>query len=163
MKLFMMSLLALWLASACSLGGVNLTRNEDGSLNVSVALTEADVTSIVASALANSPQPVLRNVSVDLQNGQMVIAGTHDRPDGSGPVDGTLTATAAVTGGQLAVTVTSLNIAGYNTDDAALQGINQQLAAGLSARGTQSNQGAQLTNVVITDNALTITLRVQGS
>ena len=157
-KLGMLLLVLLFTVTGCA--GVSISPNADGTFNISVSLSESDVNSLVANALAASPQPILRNTSVDLQNGQIVVRGIHDRQDGSGPVDGTMTLTAGVANGQVSASVTSLNIAGFNADAATLQQINGQIAAGLGASALSGNEGAQLTALSISDTALTFTLRV---
>jgi hypothetical protein len=159
-KLAILSILVTLLVSACQFGGVNVSRNEDGTLNADVSLTESDVNTIIQNALAQSGNPLLRDPNVDLQNGQIVVTGTHDKRDGSGSVSGTMTLTVTVNNGALSVQVTALNVEGLVADDNRIAQLNQQLAGVFGQRGLGSNNRAQITAVTITDNALTFTLKV---
>lgn len=161
MKLFLLSLVAMMLVSACTFGNVNIERNADGTLNIQVALTESDVTSILQNATQAAGNRFVENVTADLQNGQIVLNGDYLQNDGT-RVPGNITLQAGVTDGVPTVTVTSVNVSGFAADDTRIQELNQRIAAALGSRGVRDNANGKITAISITDTALTITLTVLG-
>lgn len=147
--------------AACNFSNVRVEQGGDGTTNVTITLTEAEVNTIIQNALNNSANPLLRNPSIDLQPGQIVISGEHDRRDGGGRISGTVTLTATVIDGDVLVQITSAQIDGWDATDARIEQFNQQLAQGLGGRARQNNPRATLTNITITDTQLQITINVQ--
>src|SRR3990172_5965871 len=86
MKLRMLCVLLATLAlAACNRGTVEVQGNGDGTATVTVTVTEAEIDAAIADALDVS-NPLLRDPVVDLQPGQIVVSGEHDRRDGGGGV-----------------------------------------------------------------------------
>lgn len=154
----LIALLALPLA-ACDRGNVSIERNGNG-VNVTMSLTEAEVNAAVAAALAEGGNPLLRDPQVDLQAGQIVVSGTHERRDGGGPVSGTITISIGAANGALTAQVTSANIEGWDANDARIAQFNERLAQGLGRLAERSNGRVTVQSVNVTDSALDITLAV---
>jgi hypothetical protein len=144
--------------SACA--GISIERNADGSTSLNIGFTESEVNSFVQSALANNPNVPLRNTSVDLQNGLMVISGQYDRPNNGGTSNGTITLTMTVANGALQAQATNINVDGLTLDPTALQQFNNQLAQALGGNALQNNSGATLQSVTISADRLTIRIRL---
>ncbi|MCB9451210.1 MAG: hypothetical protein H6672_07205 [Anaerolineaceae bacterium] len=147
--------------AACNFGSVSVERNADGTAEVIVSLTESEVNTAIQTVLTNMGNPLLRNPSVDLQPGQIVIAGEHDRADGGGRVSGTVTMTLSVVNGSIQAQVTNATFEGWDVSDARIQEFNQQLAERLSGRARQDNPRATLSSINITDTTLEVHITVQ--
>ncbi len=153
---------AVFALAACR-GDVSIQTNTSGGVDVTVTNSEADINAVIADALAASGNPLLRNPSVDLQNGQIVISGEHDRRDGGGTVAGTITLTAAVVDGRLDINVTAINIEGFDASDERLEELNQNIEARLQDRARrEDNNRVRLTSVTITDDSLSFTIGIEG-
>lgn len=160
MKLRLFLLLMLLFSLAACNQSLDVQVNEDGTATISVSLSEAEVNTLVQTALSNSGNPLLRNPSVDLQPGQIVISGEHERRDGGGSVSGTVTVSVAVVNGELQVQVTDVNVEGLDISDERIQEFNEALAERLGGRARQGNGNATLESVTITNDNLTIAIRV---
>jgi regulator of protease activity HflC (stomatin/prohibitin superfamily) len=156
--LFLVAVVSL---AACQFGSVSVERNADGTADVTVSLTESEANTMIQAALEQSANPLLRNPSVDLQSGQLVISGEHDRKDGGGRVSGTASVTLAVVNGEIQAQVTSATFEGWDVSDARIAEFNQQLAAQLGGRARRDNARATLSSITISDNALNIVVTVQ--
>jgi hypothetical protein len=158
-RLFLLLMLLFSLA-ACN-RDMSIDVNPDGSATISISLTEAEVNTFVQNALNASNNPLLRNPSVDLQNGQIVISGEHERRDGGGTVAGTITLSATVVNGQLQVQITDVNIEGWDAGDERIQQFNDALEERLGGRARQNNGNATLESVTISNDSLSIQIRVR--
>jgi hypothetical protein len=160
MKLRLFLLLGLVFSLAACNRELDIQPNGDGSATISISVTEAEVNTVVQTALENSANPLLRNPSVDLQNGQIIITGEHDRRDGNGTVSGTVTLSVTALNGEIQAQVTSVNIEGWDANDARIQEFNDRLEELLGGRARQNSGNATLESVTITDDNLTISIRV---
>ena len=142
---------------ACDRGNVSIERNGDG-VNVTIDLTEAEVNAAVAAALAEGGNPLLRDPQVDLQAGQIVVNGTHERRDGSGTVSGTITISVGAANGAVTAEVTSANVEGWDASDARIAQFNERLAHGLGRLAERTNGRVTVQSVTVTDTTLQIVL-----
>ncbi|MCA9912150.1 MAG: hypothetical protein KC496_02325 [Anaerolineae bacterium] len=158
-RLLLIVLLPLTLA-ACNRDNVDVQRNGDGTATISVTLQEAEVNTMIGNVLSQMQNPLLRNPSVDLQNGQIVVNGERDRADGGGRVSGSLTLSVSVVNGALEIQATSANIEGLAASDAQIAEFNQNLAQAMAGRAHQDHPRATLQSVTISNNALVISILV---
>lgn len=151
----MVVLAVLALALVGCRANLQIERSADGGVDVTATISEQDVNAAVADALAQS-NPLLRNPQVDLQPGQIVITGEHDRRDGQGTVSGSLTVTVTVQNGALLAQITSAQIEGLDLSDERIQAFNQRLSENFQRRA--DNRTGQITfkSVTITDNELQV-------
>lgn len=156
---FLLVFLCIIPLAACN-RSVDVQRNDDGTADITVTLTESDINSAIEAALNEGDDPLLRDPEVDLQPGRIVVSGEHDRRDGGGRVSGSITLSVTVVNGSLNVEATAIDIEGFDAGDEALQEFNERLASRLGARAGRDNSNAQLTDVTITDDNLSFTLRV---
>jgi hypothetical protein len=134
--------------------------NGDGTTTVTVSLTEAEFNTMIATALANSANPLLRNPTVDFQNGQVVISGEHDRRDGGGRVSGTVTLSVTVVNEAINAQITAVNIEGLDITDERVAELNQRLAEALANRAVRDNPRATLSSITITNDVLQINITI---
>lgn len=149
------------LLTACN-QGISIERNPAGGVDISATLNEADVNTVVTNALNASTDPVLHNVSVDLQPGRIVVNGEYDRQNGSGRASGSLTISVSAQNGALQVQVTDINAGGLTLTDSRLTTFNQQLQQRLTQRAS-NNPNITVQSVNITDSNLNITINAQSS
>ena len=156
--------IAIFSLAACNRDNVSLQRNPQGGVDITVNASESDVNTVISNALAKTANPLVRNPSIDLQNGQIVISGEHDKRDGSGQrVSGTITLVLSVENGALKAQVTAVNIEGYTADDQRIAEINQRIEQALQGRALRDNPNVNLTAISVTDNDLTFTLNATRS
>ena len=154
LRILSMILVALTLA-ACNRGTVGVQGNGDGTATVTVTVTQAEVNAAIADAL-NVSNPLLRNPSVDLQPGQIVISGEHDRRDGGGRVSGSVTMTLTVQDGALLAQIVSANIEGLDMSDARIAEFNQRMIERMTNRAGRDNRVVTMQSVTITDSDVQI-------
>lgn len=146
------------LLTACNFSA---ERSPSGGLDVTVSVSESDVNTAIRRALDASADPLLRDPSVDLQNGQIVVSGEHDRRDGSGRVSGTVTLTAGVANGALTLQASSLAIEGFEATDSRLTEFNQTLAAALNQLAANTRGQITILAVTVTDSEMQIRFNAQ--
>jgi hypothetical protein len=141
-------------------GQFNVERNPEGGADVTITLSESDINTAITQALSERENPLLRDPQVDLQPGQIVVSGIHDRNDGSGEVSGTLTATVTVQNGALLAQVTQANIQGVSLSDERIARFNERLAQNFGQR-VNNQDGFTMQSVTITDSDMQIKFNIQ--
>lgn len=141
-------------------GRVDARRNPDGGLDITISLTEAEVNTLVTNALVQAGSPLLLNPQVDLQNGQIVVNGQYQRPDGS-TVNGSITVVPSVQNGQVTAQITQANIEGWDATDARIAEFNQRLAQALALAAARSQGQVTVQSISISDTTLQIVVTVQ--
>lgn len=140
---------------------LDIQPNGDGTATITVGLTESEINTVITTALNNSENPLLRDPSVDLQAGQIVVSGEHERRDGSGRVAGTFTLQVSVTNGAIQAQITSVDVEGWDASDERIQEFNDRIATALSGLALQNNANATLDRITINDDMLEIAIIVQ--
>ena len=159
--MLMFCMLVLGLA-ACNRGNVSdVQRDPNGGVDATVSLTEQEVNDTVVEALSKQGNPLLRNPKIDLQPGQLVINGEHERRDGKGTVSGSVTVTITVQNGSLVAQVTKADIEGYDASDSRITEFNQKLADAFNRRANRDNKQITFTAITITDTNLTFTINLK--
>lgn len=156
--------LGLVLMAAVSLVGCRgqfaVERNPEGGADVTITLAESDINAAITEALNERENPLLRNPQVDLQPGQIVINGEHERRDGGGTVSGSLTATVTVQDGAILAQVTQADIEGVDLRDERIARFNERLAENFNRRASRSD-GLTMQSVTITEDEIEIKFNVQ--
>ncbi len=160
-RVLMFCALILGLA-ACNRGNVSdVQRDANGGIDATVSLTEQEVNDAVVEALSKQANPLLRNPKIDLQPGQLVINGEHERRDGKGTVSGSVTVTITIQNGSLLPQITKADIEGYDASDPRIAEFNQKLTDAFSRRANRDNKQITFTAISITDTNLTFTINVK--
>ncbi len=160
-RVLMLCMLVLGLA-ACNRGNVtDVQRDANGGVDATVSLTEQEVNDAVVEALSKQGNPLLRNPKIDLQPGQLVINGEHERRDGKGTVSGSVSVTITVQNGSLLAQVTKADIEGYDASDPRIAEFNQKLADAFNRRANRDNKQITFTAITITDTNLTFTINLK--
>ena len=160
-RVLMLCMLVLGLA-ACNRGNVSdVQRDPNGGVDATVSLTEQEVNDTVAEALSKQANPLLRNPKIDLQPGQLVINGEHERRDGKGTVSGSVTLTITLQNGSLLAQITKADIEGFDASDPRIAEFNQKLADAFNRRANRDNKQITFTAITITDTNLTFTINIK--
>lgn len=139
----------------------DIERNPDGGVDVTLTLAESDINEVIQQALAVRANPLLRNPQVDLQAGQIVINGEHDRRDGSGTVNGSVTVQVTVADGKLQATVVGLQIEGVDLNDERVTTFNQRVNDLLNSRAAQGRGQITVQSVSISETQMDVVLNAQ--
>lgn len=141
----------------CRRGDISIDR-EAGTVNVT--LSESDVNAAIEAALAAADNPLLRNPSVDLRDGAIVVSGEHLRRDGSGQtVSGSVTVSPAVADNQLSISVTAVDIEGVALDDAQAQEFATRVAERINAAIARTVRVLELSSLTVSDTGIEFALK----
>ena len=161
MRMLILALLCTVGLAACNRGEVtDVQRDPSGGVDITAQLTETDISDAIADALAIE-NPLLRDPKVDLQPGQIVITGSHDKRDGSGRVSGTMTITLSVDNGAILPQVTQIDIEGIKPSDEAVTTINQRIAERVTKRADKQGRQITVKSVDVTDTAVVVVFNVK--
>lgn len=161
-RVFMLLSLLIVVLVACNRGNVSdVQRDPNGGVDATVTLTEQEVNDAVVEALSKQGNPLLRNPKIDLQPGQLVINGEHERRDGKGTVSGSVTVTITVQNGSLLPQITKADVEGWDANDSRIAEFNQKLTDAFNRRANRDNKQITFTAITITDTNLTFTVNVK--
>lgn len=164
MKIRMLMLLSFLIVAlaACNRDNVSdVQRDPNGGVDATVTLTEQEVNDAVVEALSKQSNPLLRNPKIDLQPGQLVINGEHERRDGKGTVSGSVTVAITVQNGSLLPQITKADVEGWDANDSRIAEFNQKLTDAFNRRANRDNKQITFTTITITDTNLTFTVNIK--
>lgn len=152
-KVFKPALLILLvlLATACTR---NVSRNGDGSVTVTTSITQQELQEVISSAIAD---PLVKNVTVSLQSGYVLVSGEHQRLNDASKTD-TLSfrLDLSASNGQMVASVTDAKIDNITIEQSRVDNWNQTIANRLSNFGGKS-ENATLQTISITTESVTMT------
>lgn len=122
--------------------------------DLSLTFTEAAINSY--PSITNPNDPRFSNVSVDFQNNAVVLNGTYT-PIGGTPQGAQVTFVPLVNNGTATWTVSAMVIDGQSKTATEITQMNDSLVLAWRAFFTQTYQTGNLTSIIITDNAATVT------
>lgn len=147
-------LLLVVLAGACN---VSINRNTDGSLSVEASISETAIQAEIEAALND---PLIQELSVDLQDGYILVTGERRRISGSQTDTLSFRLDLGVKDGHLSAVVSEAQIDGIPIDEARVKVWNQRIANRLERAG-QRNPNSTLQSVTVTPDAVKMTWRVE--
>ena len=143
--------------SACGAGRVEIVRERGSDVfNVTVELNEADMAELVAQVQSNR-DPFLQDVVVDLQAGQIEIAGTIEPENGGGAVNGRIVVVPSVQDGLLVFEVIEVDFEGIDVPQEHIDQFNANLAERIQNRLENRQREITMTGVTVTDDLLVLT------
>jgi hypothetical protein len=152
-KVALLFLIAL-LVTACK---KDITRNNDGSLTVETAISQQELQEVITSSIAD---PLVKNVTVSLQSGYVLVSGEHQRLNDASKTDSlTFRLDLSVSNGKPAATVTDAKIDGVTIEQNRVDNWNQTIANRLSNFGKR-NENATLQAISITPESVSMTWNV---
>ena len=149
-KLSLMLVLLLFLTSACK---ANISRNNDGSLDVETSITQQELQDVISASIAD---PLIKELSASLQSGYVLVSGTRERLNDPGKTD-TLSfrLDLGVSNGQLTTSISNAQLDGVPLDQDRVDHWNETIANRLSMVGTR-NPNSTLKAVTITPDSVTM-------
>lgn len=136
------------LLSACK---ANISRNADGSFDVETTVGQQELQEAITAAIAD---PLVREISVSLQSGYVLVSGVRERLNDPGKTD-TLSfrLDLGVNSGQLIASISDAQLDGVPMEQKRVDHWNQTIANRLAILG-QKNPNSTLKSVSITSNSV---------
>ncbi len=161
-RILLLCILTMTGLAACNRGNVtDVERDPNGGVDATVTLTEQEVNDAVIEALSKQANPLLHSPKIDLQAGQMVINGEHERRDGKGTVSGSLTVTISIQDGTLLPRITKTDIEGFDATDSRISEFNQRLVEVFNKRANLDSKQITFKAITLTDTNLSFTINVK--
>ena len=153
-KLSIVLLLVLVLTSACK---ANISRNNDGTLDVETSITQQQLQEVISSSIAD---PLIKDLTVSLQSGYVLASGTRERLNDPSKTD-TLSfrLDIGVSNGQFTTTISNAQLDGVPMEQNRVDHWNETIANRLSMLGSKKSNST-LKSVVITPETVTMTWTV---
>ena len=149
-KLFLL-FLAVLLVTACTR---NVVHNDDGSIAVETKISQQELQQVITSSISD---PLVKNVTVSLQTGYVLVSGEHQRLNDSSKTDSlTFHLDLSASNGQLTATVTDAKIDGVSIEQNRVDNWNQAIANRISNFSKKTGK-ATLQTVSITPESVTMT------
>lgn len=135
----------------------NITRGEDGSLTVETSIAAQALQETIQAAIAD---PLIKEISVSLQSGYVLVSGQRERLNDSSKTD-TLSfrLDMGVSNGQLTAVVSQAVLDGKPLNQERIDHWNETIAARLQKIG-QNRANAVLQSVVIAPDGIQMTWQV---
>ena len=149
-KLFLL-FLAVLLVTACTR---NVVHNDDGSIAVETKISQQELQQVITSSISD---PLVKNVTVSLQTGYVLVSGEHQRLNDSSKTDSlTFRLDLSASNGQLTAKVTEAKIDGVSIEQNRVDNWNQAIANRTSNFSKKTGK-ATLQTVSITPESVTMT------
>lgn len=143
-----------FLFSACK---TNIARNQDGSFDVETTIGQQELQDAITASIAD---PLVRELTVSLQSGYVLVAGTRERlnnPDKTDALNFRLDISAS--NGQLVAAISNAQLDGVPIEQNRVDHWNQSIANRIASLG-QKNPNSTLKLVSIAPTAVTMTWNV---
>ena len=153
-RLSALLIVLVFLVSACK---ANISRNDDGSLNMETSISQQELQEVISASIAD---PLIKDLTVSLQSGYVLVSGTRERLN-----DNTKTDTLSfrldlgVSKGQLTTSISNAQLDGVPIEQNRVDHWNETIANRLALLG-QKNQNSTLESVSITPDSVTMTWTV---
>ena len=149
-KLFLL-FLAVLLVTACTR---NVVHNDDGSIAVETKISQQELQQVITSSISD---PLVKNVTVSLQTGYVLVSGEHQRLNDSSKTDSlTFRLDLSASDGQLTAKITDAKIDGVSIEQNRVDNWNQAIANRISNFSKKTGK-ATLQTVSITPESVTMT------
>jgi hypothetical protein len=150
-KIFILSLVFALLFSACQR---NVTRSDDGSIEMKTTITQQELQEAVSASIAD---PLIQEVTVSLQSGYILVSGTRQRLNDSSKTD-TLSfrVDLGVSNGQLTSAISDAKFDGFTVEQNRIDLWNTTIANRIT-RIANRTPNSTLKSVTVTSSAVTMT------
>lgn len=140
-----------FLVTACK---ANISRNQDGSLDVETTISQQELQDVISASIAD---PLIKELTVSLQSGYVLVSGTRERLNDSSKTD-TLNfrLDLGVSNGQLTSSISDAQLDGVPIEQSRVDHWNETISNRIAILGNK-NPNSTLQSVVITPNAVTMT------
>ena len=139
------------LVTACTR---NVVHNDDGSIAVETKISQQELQQVITSSISD---PLVKNVTVSLQTGYVLVSGEHQRLNDSSKMDSlTFRLDLSASNGQLTAKITDAKIDGVSIEQNRVDNWNQAIANRISNFSKKTGK-ATLQTVSITPESVTMT------
>lgn len=136
--------------SACK---ANISRNPDGSFDVETNVSQQQLQDAITAAIAD---PLVREVTVSLQSGYVLVSGTRERLNDPGKTDAlNFRLDMRVDNGQLSASISNAQLDGVPVEQNRVDHWNQSIANRIATL-SRKNSNSTLKSVNITPTAVTM-------
>ena len=150
-KIFLFMYVLVFLLSACK---GNIARNGDGTLTVETTISQQELQDVVSAAIAD---PLVKNVTVSLQSGYLLVSGERQRLNDANKSDIlTFRLDLSVSNGQLTSSISNAQLDGQPIEQNRVDNWNQTIANRLSNL-SQRSENSTLQSISITPEIVTMT------
>jgi hypothetical protein len=153
-KLALLFLIILLLVTACK---KDIVRNDDGSLTVETTISQQELQEVITSSIAD---PLVKNVTVSLQSGYVLVSGERQRLNDSSKTD-TLTfrLDLSVSNGQPSAVISNAQVDNMSIEQKRVDNWNQTIANRIAIIGRKSEK-ATLQAISVTPESVTMSWKV---
>ena len=138
------------LLSACER---NITRNDDGTIDVETVVTHQELQKAITASIAD---PLIRELTVTLQSGYILVSGTRERLNDPTKTDMlSFRLDLVVSDGQLTSTISDAQFDGFTIEQNRLDLWNTTIANKIADLGSKS-PNSTLKSVTVTPEAVTM-------
>jgi len=135
----------------------NISRNKDGSLTVETTISQQELQDAVSAAIAD---PLVKNVTVALQSGYVLVTGERQRLNDASKTDAlSFRLDLGVSNGQLTSSISNALLDGKPLEQNRVDNWNQTIANRIARIG-QKNPSTTIQSVSITPATVTMTWKV---
>ena len=153
-RIFLMMSILVFMLSACK---ANIVRNTDGSLTAETTISQQELQDVVNAAIAD---PLVKNVTVMLQSGYVLVSGERQRLNDASKSDIlTFRLDLSASNGQLTSSISNAQLDRQPLEQNRVDSWNQTIANRLSNFG-QRNENSTLQSINITPEIVTMTWTV---
>jgi hypothetical protein len=139
------------LLSACQR---NVTRNDDGSVDVETVITQQEIQEAINEGIAD---PLIQELTVTLQSGYILVSGARQRLNDPSKTDMlSFRLDLGVDNGQLTAAISNAQFDGFTVEQNRLDVWNAAIANRIAALG-QKSPNSTLKSVSVTPSAVTMT------
>jgi hypothetical protein len=145
-----------FLVTACK---ANISRNQDGSLDVETTISQQELQEVISASIAD---PLIKELTVSLQSGYVLVSGTRERLNDPSKTD-TLNfrLDLGVSNGQLTSSISDAQLDGVSIEQDRVDHWNETIANRIAILG-KKNPNSTLKSVVITPDVVTMTWNVSN-
>jgi hypothetical protein len=147
-------LVAVVALSACS---IHIDRNDDGSLRAETSMSAESIQKEIAFAIRD---PKVKELTVDLKDGYMLVTGVKEMPVGDHTDELSFRMTLGVNDGHLTATISDAKFNQNPIDGERVAEWNERIAQNLEKRG-QNHPNSTLESVRVTPDGVTMAWRIE--
>lgn len=125
---------------------------------LSVQMTAQESTDLIEGLLTGGASPVMAEADAELGEGEIVVSGIVNTREGD-QHPGSLSLRLWADNGRLQVAVSQFSFAGFTAEQSAIDAINRDIAAGLSAWADRPDNNSDFSELTVSTSGIRFTIR----
>src|ERR1041384_2861968 len=152
--IFTLCFVLMFLLTACK---ANISRNQNGSLDVETTISQQELQQAITSSIAD---PLIKGVTVSLQSGYVLVSGERQRLNDATKTDKlSFRLDLGVSNGQPTASISNAQLDDKPIEQDRVDHWNQTIANRIAILG-QKHSNSTLKSVIVTPSAVTMTWNV---